>query len=70
MDVLLYKLFHSVIDQIIKSLNNGTLYFPFGKTARTLLIKDYANSLTNSMEQKSVWLAHFLLKSKQIHNKL
>ena len=22
------------------------------------------------MEQKSVWLAHFLLKSKQIHNKL
>ena len=26
---VLYKLFHSVIDQIIKSLNNGTLYFPF-----------------------------------------
>ena len=63
---MLYKLFHSVLDQIIKSLNNGTLYFPFvislyalcnsvtynkysirRKTARTLLIKDYANSLTN-----------------------
>ena len=26
---MLYKLFHSVLDQIIKSLNNGTLYFPF-----------------------------------------
>ena len=26
---VLYKLFHSVIDQFIKSLNNGTLYFPF-----------------------------------------
>ena len=31
-----------------QSLNNGTLYSIRRKTARTLLIKDYANSLTNT----------------------
>ena len=70
---IVVKLFHSVLDQINKSLNNGTLYFPFvislyalcnsvtynkysirRKTACTLLIKDYANSLTNTWPLKVI----------------
>ena len=45
--VMLYKLFHSVLDQIISRWITAH-YSIRRKTARTLLIKDYANSLTNS----------------------
>ena len=45
--LLLYKLFHSVLDQIISRWITAH-YSIRRKTARTLLIKDYANSLTNT----------------------
>ena len=54
---VLYKLFHSVLDQIISRWITAH-YSIRRKTARTLLIKDYANSLTNKRNGQNKLVVH------------